>query len=57
MPLPVTLDPLECNIFSYLNGTNIKILNNSHYNESFTLLEGHYFQESLEQFQILFHSI
>ena len=53
MPLPVTLDPLECkNIIRSLNGTNNKILNNLHCNKTFTLLEDHYFQERLEQFQI-----
>ena len=32
LPLPVTLDPLECkNIIRHLNGTNNKILNNLHY--------------------------
>ena len=32
LPLPVTLDPLECkNINRHLNGTNNKILNNLHY--------------------------
>ena len=31
LPLPVTLDPLECkNITRHLNGTNDKILNNLH---------------------------
>ena len=55
MPLPVTLDPLECkNIIRHLNGTNNKILNNLHYNKTFTLLEDHYFQERLEQFQTPF---
>ena len=55
MPLPVTLDPLECkNIIRPLNGTNNKILNNLHYNNTFTFLEDHYFQERLEQFQIPF---
>ena len=45
-PLPVTLDPLECkNIIRRLNGTNDKILNNLHYNKTFTLLEDYYFQE------------
>ena len=44
LPLPVTLDPLECkNITRHLNGTNDKILNNLHYNKIFTLLEDHYF--------------
>ena len=34
LPLPVTLDPLECkNIFRHLNGTINKILNNLHYNK------------------------
>ena len=55
MPLPVTLDPLECkNIISHLNGTNNKTLNNLHYNKTFTLLEDHYFQERLDHFQTLF---
>ena len=45
LPLPVTLDPLECkNIIRQLNGTNNNILNNLHYNKTFTLLEDHYFQ-------------
>ena len=49
LPLPVTLDPLECkNIIRLLNGTNDKILNNLHYNKTFTFLEDHYFQERLE---------
>ena len=31
LPLPVTLDPLECkNIIRHLNGTNNKILNDLH---------------------------
>ena len=55
LPLPVTLDPLECkNIIGRLNGTNNKILNNLHYNKTFTLLEDHYFQERLEQYQMPF---
>ena len=55
MPLPVTLDPLECkNIIRHLNGTNKKILNNLYYNKTFTLLEDHYFQEHLEQYHTLF---
>ena len=55
LPLPDTLDPLECkNIIRHLNGTNDKILNNLHYNKTFTLLEDHYFQERLEQYQTLF---
>ena len=55
LPLPVTLDPLECkNIIRHLNGTNDKILNNLHYNKTFTLLEDHYFQEQLEQYQTPF---
>ena len=46
LPLPVTLDPLECkNIIRHLNGTKDKILNNLHYNKTFTTLEDHYFQE------------
>ena len=44
LPLPVTLDLLECkNFIRHLNGTNNKILNNLHYNKTFTLLEDHYF--------------
>ena len=55
MPLPVTLDPLECKkIVRHLNGTKKKILNNLQYNKTFTLLEDHYFHERLEQFQTLF---
>ena len=55
MPLPVALDPLEFkNIIRHLNGTNNKILNNLHYNKTFTLLENHYFQERLEQYQTHF---
>ena len=55
LPLPVTLDPLECkNIIRHLNGTNDKILNNLHYNKTFTLLEDHYFQDRLEQYQTPF---
>ena len=55
LPLPVTLDPLECkNIIRHLTGTNDKILNNLHYNKTFTLLEDHYFQERLEQYQTPF---
>ena len=51
MLLPVTLDPLECkNNIRHLNGTNNEILNNLHYNETFTLLEDHYFHERLVQF-------
>ena len=55
LPLPVTLDPSECkNIIGHLKGTNNKILSNLHYNKTFTLLEDHYFQERLENYQILF---
>ena len=55
MPLPITLDPLECkNLIRHLNGTDNKILNNLNYNKTFTLLEDHYFQERLEQFQTPF---
>ena len=55
MPPPVTLDPLECKKFiRHLNGTNNKISNNLHIIKTFTLLEDHYFQERLEQFQTLF---
>ena len=52
MPLPITLDPLECkNLIRHLNGTDNKTLNNLNYNKTFTFLEDHYFQEQLEQFQ------
>ena len=55
LPLPVTLDPLECkNIIRRLNGTNDKILNNLHYNKTFLPLEDHYFQERLEHYQTPF---
>ena len=55
LPLPVTLDPLECkNIKRHLNGTKDKILNNLHYNKTFTLLEDYYFQERSEQYQTPF---
>ena len=55
MPLPVTLDPLECkNIIRHPNSTNNKTLNNKHYKKTFTLLEDHYFQERLEQYQTPF---
>ena len=51
MPLPITLDPLGCkNLIRHLNGTDKKIFNNLNYNETFTLLEDHYFQEQLERF-------
>ena len=57
MPLPVTLDPLECeNIIRRPNGTNNKKkLNNLHYKKTFTLLEDHC-QENLlpEQYQTPF---
>ena len=50
MPLPVTLDPLEYkNIIRHLNETNNQIINNLHYNKTYTLLEDHNFQERLEQ--------
>ena len=55
LPLPVTLDPLEYkNFISHLNGSNDKILNNLHYHKTFTLLEDHYSQERLEQYQTPF---
>ena len=54
MPLPVILDPLDCkNLMRHLNGTDNKILNNFNCNR-FTLLEDHYFQEQLEQYQTPF---
>ena len=55
MPLPITLDPLECkNLIGHLNGTDNKILNNLNYNKTCTLLEDTYFQEQLERFQTPF---
>ena len=49
MPLPITLDPLECkNLIRHLYGTDNKILNNLNYNKTFTQFEDHYFQEQLE---------
>ena len=55
LPLPVTLDPLEAkNIIRHLNGTNNQLLNNLHYNKSFTRLEDLYFQERLERYQTPF---
>ena len=54
MPLPVTLD-LECKkSLRQLNGTKSETLKNTCYNKTLTLLEDHYFQERLEQFQTLF---
>ena len=55
LPLPVTLDPIECkNFIRHPNGTNDKILNTLQYNKTFTVLEDHYFQERLEQYQTPF---
>ena len=55
LPLPVTLDPLECkNIIRHLNGTNNKILNSLQNNKIFTLLQDHYFQQRLERYQTPF---
>ena len=51
MPLHVTLDLLEGkNIVRHLKGLINKIFN-LHYKITFTLLEDHYFQERLEQYQ------
>ena len=55
LSLPFTLDPLERkNIIRHPNGTKDKIINNLHYNKTFTLLEDCYFQERLEQYQTPF---
>ena len=55
LPLPITLDPLECeNLIRHFNGTNNEILNIFNYNRTFTLLEDHYFQEKREQYQTPF---
>ena len=54
---PVTPDPLEGKIFiRHLNGTNNKILNNIHYNKSFTLSGDHYFQEKNRTISDSFYS-
>ena len=38
MPLPITLDPLDCkNLIRHPNGTDNKILNNFIYNKTFTI--------------------
>ena len=58
VPLPITLDPLECkNVFRHLNGTDNKVLNNLNYTNTFTLLEDHYFQEQLEGFPTPFYCL
>ena len=50
-----SLDPLECkNFIRHLNGTNNEILNYLPYNKIFTLLEEHFCQLRLEQYQTLF---
>ena len=55
IPLPITLGPVECKqLIRHLNSTNNKILSNFNYNRTFTLLEDHYFQEKLEQYQTPF---
>ena len=55
MPLPNTLDPLECkNLIRHFTGTDNIISNNFTYNKIFTLLEDHSFQEQLERFQTPF---
>ena len=55
MPLPFTVDPFEYkNIIGDPNGTNNKIMNNLLYNKNFPLLEDHYFQEQLEQYETPF---
>ena len=55
MPLPITIDHLECkNSIRHLNGTDKNVLNNLNYNKTFTLLEEPYFQEQLERFQTPF---
>ena len=39
LPLPITLDPLECkNLIRHLNGANNQIINTFSYNLTFTLL-------------------
>ena len=52
MPLPITLDPLECkNLIRHPNGTDKKKPNNLNYNKTFTLLKENYFQEQFDRFQ------
>ena len=41
-------------LIRHLNGTKNKILNNFNFDRTFTLLEDHYFQEKLEQYQTPF---
>ena len=54
LPLPVTLDPLECkNFIRHLNRLNDKILNNLRYNKTFTLLEDHYFRTISNSFHCI----
>ena len=49
LPLPITLDPLECkNLIRHLSGTIDKISNNFKYNRTLKPLEDHYFQEQFE---------
>ena len=55
MPLPVTLDLLECkNFIRHLNGTNNKMIDNLLYNKLFTLFEDYCFPERLQQYQAPF---
>ena len=58
MPLPGTLDPLECkNFIRHLNGKINKILNNLHYNKSFRLLEDHFLKNAWNNFKLLLRYI
>ena len=58
IPLPVTLDPLECkNIIRHLNGTNDKILNNLHYNKTSHTLRRSLLSRTIRTISNSFHCI
>ena len=53
MPLPTTLDPLECkNLIRHLNGTDNKILNNLNNNKIFTPLKTTIFNNNWNDFRL-----
>ena len=58
LPLPVTLDPVECkNIIRHLNGTNDKILNNLQYNKNLYTLRRPLFSRTFRTISNSFHCI
>ena len=58
LPLPVTLDPLECkNIISHSNDTNDKIMNNLHYNKNCHTLRRPLFSRTIRTISNSFHCI